>query len=176
MEKYYTYVYYDPTRNNEPIYVGKGFNNRAWHHLVSKKRSPFISRIKHIMSLGFNPIIALYAGLDEEFAFFLEEQLILHFGRKDLSNGTLLNLTNGGEGNSGRIISDREKELISSKKEGLSWEEMYGVENAKLRRERLIERNKSRKGRQGTSGMSGKKHSEETKNKIRETLRKKYES
>lgn len=29
MDKYYTYVYYDPTRNNEPIYVGKGFNNRV---------------------------------------------------------------------------------------------------------------------------------------------------
>ena len=48
---------------------------------------------------------AIYAGFDEEFALFLEEELIQKLGRKDLGLGTLLNLTDGGEGHSGCIRS-----------------------------------------------------------------------
>lgn len=37
-KQYYTYIYYDPSRNNEPIYVGKGYDKRAWDHLTSKTK------------------------------------------------------------------------------------------------------------------------------------------
>lgn len=98
---FYTYIYYDPSRNNEPIYVGKGKKKRAWVHLSSSKKHPFIQRLQKILLNGGKPVIGVYAGLDEEFALLLEEELISKFGRKDLGKGTLLNLTNGGEGTSG---------------------------------------------------------------------------
>lgn len=96
---FYTYIYYDPSRNNEPIYVGKGQNKRAWIHLKSNKKSPFISRLKHMKKENITPVIGIYSGIDEELALLLEAELIQKLGRKDLGKGTLLNLTDGGEGN-----------------------------------------------------------------------------
>lgn len=106
-EEFYTYIYYDPSRNNEPIYVGKGKENRAWDHLTSKtkKKHPFIHRIRYMSRNNIIPIIGIYAHLDEEFAHLLEMELIQKFGRKDLGKGSLLNLTDGGQGMSGNIRS-----------------------------------------------------------------------
>jgi len=36
MSEYYTYIYYDPLRNWEPMYVGKGKDDRALVHLALK--------------------------------------------------------------------------------------------------------------------------------------------
>jgi hypothetical protein len=58
---------------------------------------------------GVQPIIGIYAGLDSEFALFLEEELISKFGRKDLKKGPLLNLTDGGEGAANLNQSARDK-------------------------------------------------------------------
>jgi hypothetical protein len=33
IDDYYVYIYYDPSRNNEPIYIGKGSKIRAWYNL-----------------------------------------------------------------------------------------------------------------------------------------------
>ena len=48
----------------------------------------------------------------------LEEFLILEYGRKDLGTGSLVNLTNGGEGIIGNILSKETKEKISLAKKG----------------------------------------------------------
>jgi len=104
--QFYTYIYRDPSRNSEPIYVGKGFGNRAWVHIkYSKKRHPFIQRLRYMKDNGVVPTIEIINALDESHAFLLEECLIGIMGRKDLKRGTLLNLTNGGEGNAGRTFS-----------------------------------------------------------------------
>lgn len=109
MEKYYTYIYYDPLRDNEPIYVGKGHSKRAWVHLYSKRKHPFIQRLQHMKKNGINPIIGLYSGLDEELSLLLEQELISKFGRKDLGKGTLLNLTDGGELGANKSEETRKK-------------------------------------------------------------------
>lgn len=98
MSNFYTYIYYDPSRNNEPIYVGKGTKSRAWLHIKRKNKHPFVQRLQFMKKNGIIPIIGIYAGLDEEFAHLLEMELIAKFGRKDLGKGPLLNLTDGGEG------------------------------------------------------------------------------
>ena len=95
---HYTYIYYDPSRNNEPIYVGEGTKNRAWAHLRKTNKHPFVQRLQFMRKNGVDPIIGIYAGLDQEFAHLLEIELIAKFGRKDLGKGSLLNLTDGGEG------------------------------------------------------------------------------
>src|ERR1035437_9305972 len=102
---FYTYIYYDPSRNNEPIYVGKGKNNRVWEHFKSTFNHPFVNRLKHMKNNNVSPVIGIYASMDEELALLLEVELISKFGRKDLGKGSLLNLTDGGEGVSGRIYS-----------------------------------------------------------------------
>src|ERR1035437_7856576 len=114
--EFYTYIYYDPSRNNEPIYVGKGKDQRAWDHINTlhrKKKHPLKHRLLFMRSIGVSPMIGIYAGFDEEFALFLEEELIQKFGRKDLGLGTLLNLTDGGEGHSGCIRSAATRAKIS---------------------------------------------------------------
>ena len=117
---FYTYVYYDPSRNNEPIYVGKGKGERAWQHLSKKIQHPFIQRLAYLKKIGTTPIIGLYSYLDEEFAHFLEEELISKFGRKDSGIGPLLNLTSGGEGPAGKKCSDETRKRMSASKKGIS--------------------------------------------------------
>lgn len=114
-DNFYTYIYYDPSRSHEPLYVGKGNTNRAWDHLTSKSKKPhpFIHRLRFMKRNNIVPIIGMYSGLDEELALFLEEELISKFGRKDLGHGPLLNLTNGGEGMSGNIRSPETRKKIS---------------------------------------------------------------
>ncbi len=118
MEEFYAYIYYDPSRNNEPIYAGKGNDSRAWDHLSRNDRHPFTQRLQFMKNNGVSPIIGLYAGLDEDFAHLLEIELISKFGRKDLGKGPLLNMTNGGEGVKGLIRSEESKRKSGAARKG----------------------------------------------------------
>lgn len=111
--KFYTYIYRDPSRNNEPIYVGKGSRRRAYSHLKKSNRHPFIQRLQKMKNNNISPTIEIINALDESHSFFLEECLIEIYGRKDLGKGTLLNLTNGGEGVSGFKHSQDHKDFTS---------------------------------------------------------------
>jgi hypothetical protein len=95
---YYTYLYFDPSRN-EPIYIGKGCGKRLFKHLNRKDNHPFTNRLKKMGREGVTPIITkLCDGVDAELALLVEMEAISKFGRKDLLLGPLLNLTDGGEG------------------------------------------------------------------------------
>jgi hypothetical protein len=75
---------------------------------------PFKSRINKLAEQGLKPIITKIPTSTEEFAFLLEMGLIKVFGRKDLGTGTLHNLSNGGEGSSGRVKTTEEKLKVSA--------------------------------------------------------------
>lgn len=139
MTDFYTYIYYDPSRGNEPIYVGKGKENRAWSHLKSKKRHPFIQRLNSMEKNGISPVVGLYATDNEELALFLEEELISKFGRKDLGSGPLLNLTNGGEGVGGRISphTPETKEKMRIAKKGIPGHKQTTSAREKIAKYRL---------------------------------------
>lgn len=95
---FYVYIH---TRNDtgEVFYVGKGKGNRAyelgrskhWHNIANKHGV----RVELVES-----------GLQEWYAFELEVALIAYYGRKDLNLGQLVNLTDGGEGPSGFLVSE----------------------------------------------------------------------
>jgi hypothetical protein len=168
---YYVYQYYDPVRK-EPIYIGKGYGERYKKHLWPsslKKKHPFIQRINWIKKQGKEPnILFLYINLPEEKAFLLETRTIKEIGRKDLGKGSLLNLTNGGEGSSGvkpsiktrikmrqkqlgKHLSQEHKEKIARSHKGMKYPKEFGE---KLRQANL--------GRQLTQ-----KH----KNKIKKSMK-----
>jgi len=110
-KKFFTYILRDPTRNNEPFYVGKGTGRRF---KVDKNKN-VESRKQKIIDSGFSVNIEIINALDEEHSFFLEECLISIFGRRDLETGTLWNFTNGVEGTSGYKHTRESKEKISQR-------------------------------------------------------------
>jgi len=140
-KKYYIYEYVDPL-TNLPFYVGKGYGKRYLYHLknLNDNTNPHkTNKIKKLINEGLKPIINLVkTGLTENQSFEFEKKMIKKYGRIDLGTGCLLNLTDGGEGQSGWIPNEKYKNNMSKLTSG--------------------ERN----------GMFNKKHSEETKNKMRE--------
>lgn len=96
-EIYYCYLYRDIC--GTPIYIGKGKGKRAFTHMKNSSNNQLNNTLKKRLRDGF--IIEpefLYKDVDEEFALFVEIEMIRHYGRKDLKTGTLFNLTDGGDG------------------------------------------------------------------------------
>jgi hypothetical protein len=126
---FYTYVLLDPRKKGnyiyngfsfdyEPFYFGKGINGRCNDHISeainTDKNRPKLNKIRKILKVGRKPIIVkVLENIDEQTAFDNEIESIAEIGRADLGLGPLTNLTDGGEGVSGRIMSDEEKKLRS---------------------------------------------------------------
>ena len=205
MEKeFYVYVYLDPREEGEykygeyefeyePFYIGKGKDYRYKRHLreseYSKNNNYKNNKIKKIISCGLKPnVIKFIENLTESLAHELEEKMILEIGRHDLGLGPLANFTNGGEGNSGQIMSEETKQKLReinlgkvSPLKGKSYEEIYGEEEAKNKIEkiRLINLGKTYEEIYGEDrvdeikekirfGNLGKIYNEETREKIRQ--------
>jgi len=145
VNRFYVYVLIDPI-TKVPFYVGKGYGDRDRSHIQETSRGVIphgnkhlYYKIKKILSNGKHVIIErLEVNLQEDISFLREAFYIKKWGRKDLGLGPLLNLTDGGEGQSGWIPDKAYKERMSVATSG---------EN---------------------NGMFGKKHSDETKQKMRE--------
>ena len=95
---YYTYAYL--REDGTPYYIGKGHGDRAFQS-QRRKGCPKPKDIKRILFLKKN--------LSEADAFKHEQYMIAVLGRKDLGTGILRNLTDGGEGASGRIYVTSEE-------------------------------------------------------------------
>ena len=120
MPQFYVYVYRDPSRKNEPIYCGKGQDRRAYEHLTRTDKHEFVHRLAKMKRNGVEPIINVVDMPSEELALQCEIDTIARFGRKDLGKGPLLNMTDGGDGTSGRITIDETREKMSLTRKGQS--------------------------------------------------------
>lgn len=109
---FFAYILKDP-RNNKPFYVGKGKGNRPFYHINEAKQNKItkttnkhkLNIIKSILKENLEVVVTKIEAPSEEEAFEIEELLIAMLGRKDTGTGILTNMTDGGEGTSGKIKS-----------------------------------------------------------------------
>lgn len=133
---FYVYVYLDPRKPGpfvygkyvfdfEPFYVGKGHNNRMDDHLKEVLNDHKISlkgnqlkynKIRQILKTGDKPIIYDVNNFLNETEALLETKLIKNIGRIKLGNGTLTNLTDGGDGVSGYKHTEETKNKMKQPK------------------------------------------------------------
>ena len=113
---FYVYVYRDPrpTKNNQPVYVGKGTGDRDLSHWSrGSHNKPFQDFIAHLKVRGLvAPCERVFETPNEADAFAREVELIALYGRRDRKLGSLFNLTDGGEGASGAIRTEEEKDFL----------------------------------------------------------------
>jgi hypothetical protein len=160
MKQFYTYVYFDP-KTNLPVYVGKGHGNRAWDHFRGKHHLGNLIKKRTKEDYAVEP--KLFLQDSEQGAFDLEIHLISVIGRKDLGKGPLLNLTDGGEGNSGWVVkeSTKEKQSISAKQRGVNIKAIEAMRISNTGRA-CKETTKQKIGTKNSIANLGKKQSKET--------------
>ena len=112
MNNYYTYAYL--REDGTPYYIGKGKSGRitsSLHtiHLPTEKER----------------IIFLKKNLTDEGARKHEIYMIAVLGRKDLGTGILRNMTDGGEGCAGRVLSEETKKKLSDSHKGRKFTEEH---------------------------------------------------
>lgn len=143
-----------------PYYVGKGRGKRVY----SKARQIPAPKEK-------SRIVFFKQNLTEEEAFQHEIYLISLYGRKDNGTGILRNLTDGGEGASGVIMSEETKRKMSESLKGRTPSEETRKklsETAKGRIRSEETRKKLSEAMKGNTWNIGRKHSEESRKKMSE--------
>ena len=161
---FYVYVHKKKT-TGEVFYVGKGTGKRAYH---KTKRSKFWKNIveKHGYVVEF-----IEVGLQEWYAFELEQNLIAYYGRRDLEEGCLVNATEGGEGSAGHLWTADMKEWRSQKtKEQFSSAEMRKKASDAKKGKRLSEEARLQ------SIKTLDQHREKAKKAVSEMLKKKWKT
>ncbi len=105
------YAYFRPD-SGEPFYIGKGTTRRARVHLNRSHNSAVNRVIAKLRRSNLEPEVrVLFIGTDVECK--CEEiRLIRHFGRRNLKQGPLLNMTDGGDGFLGKVFSRTELEAL----------------------------------------------------------------
>lgn len=102
----------------EPFYIGKGKGKRSGSHVTKALHTsvniPRFNKIRKIIREGYQVVVRRSKQrYSEPLAFDLEMELITVIGRADLGRGPLVNLSNGGEGNSGKIVSRSQRKKLS---------------------------------------------------------------
>jgi hypothetical protein len=160
MNNFYTYAYL--REDGTPYYIGKGRGRRAF-----LKHGTFYPPSKE-------RILFLKKNLTEEQAFNHEIYMIAVFGRKDLETGILHNKTNGGDGCSGKIMTEKDIENRRKGRLGKPLSESHKRKIAEANRETpktMTEKRKQSDIEKGLRARGKQKHSEETRKKISEATK-----
>lgn len=161
---------------NEPFYIGIGSDNEYKRAYEKTRRNNYWINIS---KFGYEVDI-LIDNLTWEEACIKEKEFICLYGRTNLNQGTLCNLTDGGEGAFGRIFkhSEESKKKMSEKRKGIRQYTMTdeirkkASESAKKRGISEDHLKKMIEGKKLTgwgSYRKGVKHTEEAKQKMSES-------
>lgn len=101
---------------NEPFYIGIGSDNTYKRAYKTKGRSKYWENI----SINGYEVEILMDNITWEDACKKEVEFISMYGRKDLGQGTLVNLTNGGDGSPGVIVSEKTRSYHKVNNKGKS--------------------------------------------------------
>ena len=100
---------------NEVFYVGIGSDSRNQRAFNKLNRTKFW---KSVLAKTEIKVEILKENISWDDACKLEKQLIKKYGRKDLGLGTLVNLTDGGDGANGCKRTDEHKKILSERMKG----------------------------------------------------------
>lgn len=147
---------------NEVFYIGIGKERKRAY--IKANRS---IRWKNIVNKVGYEVDVLIEGCTWEDACRVEAGMIESYGRLDLGTGLLINLTIGGDGNAGKILSEEQRKAISIRQKGkkLSPEHIQKLKDAQRKFYSSLTEEERRK-KCATYGMLGKKQTEEHKSKI----------
>lgn len=113
---YYVYAYYSELDYPNPLYIGKGKGKRMFDHLKYSymiKNDRFHRKLHSLKSKNVEVWVKIIkSNITEQEAFNLEIKLIAQYGRRDIKTGILYNHSDGGEGQSGRIVSNKTRENL----------------------------------------------------------------
>ena len=161
---FYVYIHVKPN-NGEIFYVGKGKGDRAYS---KHKRNNFWKSV--VNKYGFDTFI-IENNLTEDEAFELEVKYIKRIGRRDEEVGTLVNMTDGGEGNAGLKFSEEHKRKISESKIGKKRSEET---KKKISKSHTGKKRSEETKKKMSETRKGRKFSEEHKQKLSESQRKRW--
>lgn len=186
---YFMAVVYKHIRKdtNEVFYVGIGKDIKRPYYTTHR------SNIwQAIVNKTDYDVIIIESGVSWERACDLERELIKKYGRRDLGLGSLVNMTDGGDGTMGHKLTEEHKLKISKTLKNRVFSDEHKKKlseigklkyksgeittiNWKGRMHRDESKKKISENHADVSGIKnpffGKKHSEETKQKMRESKR-----
>jgi hypothetical protein len=119
------------TDKNEVFYVGIG-NDKKYQRAYDKRKRTQLW--KNIINKTDYIIEIVEDGLTWETACSGEIELIKHYGRKDLNEGSLVNMTDGGDGALGLVHTNDSKLKLSKANSGSgngNWKKEYTEEERK---------------------------------------------
>lgn len=162
--KFYIYKHIRPD-TQEVFYIGKGNTSKNSHVERYKTSSGRNKMWKSIVAKNngvFIPEIICYCDTEIEVNK-LEKQYIKKYGRRNLGLGTLCNLTDGGDGSVGIIVTEETRQKLSIAFSG----ENHPNFGKKLSKETCFRKSESMK--KSDKNLRGKKLPDWWKDKIRET-------
>ena len=169
--EHFVYIHKNPI-NNEIFYVGQGTKQGSKNERAYSNRSRSKWWNNYVNKYGKPLVEIVVDNISKDEADKLEIELIKLYGRKDMNNGTLVNLTDGGDGSGKRseeyckehsIRMSGENHPMWGKKHNEEW-----VKNNSLSHIGYKHSDESKK--KMSESRKGKKRSEETKKKMSESL------